>query len=90
METSPADTSKRRELTRITRRLCANVWNSPKILKAKHRAYQLQVIYTALNWWELLNYFRFEDPLYILFYTFLGAITVRDSAFSVILNLTWS
>ena len=60
--------------------LCANVWNSPKILKAKHRSYQLQVIYTALNWWELLNYFRFEDPLYILFYTFLGAITVRDSA----------
>ena len=47
---------------------CANVWNSPKILKAKHRSYQLQVIYTALNWWELLNYFRFEDPLY-LFYT---------------------
>ena len=57
---------------------CANVWNSPKILKAKHRSYQLQVIYTALNWWELLNYFRFEDPLYILFYTFLGAITVFE------------
>ena len=54
------------------------VWNSPKILKAKHRSYQLQVIYTALNWWELLNYFRFEDPLYILFYTFLGAITVFE------------
>ena len=64
--------------TSITRRLCANVWNSPKILKAKHRSYQLQVIYTALNWWELLNYFRFEDPLYILFYTFLGAITVFE------------
>ena len=58
--------------------VCANVWNSPKILKAKHRSYQLQVIYTALNWWELLNYFRFEDPLYILFYTFLGAITVFE------------
>jgi len=57
---------------------CETVWNSPKILKAQHRAYELQVIFTALNWFELLNYFRFKDPLYTLFYTMLGAITVFE------------
>ena len=41
----------------------------------------MQVIYTALNWWELLNYVRFEDPLYILFYTGGFAAGVRATVF---------
>jgi hypothetical protein len=57
---------------------CESMWNDAKVLKSKHKRYELQVIYEALRWFELLNYFEFGDTLYFFFYTLVGAVTVFE------------
>lgn len=56
---------------------CVRTWNDARL---KTVDYRLEVVFVALDWFDLLNFFQFTWITYMMFFTLVGAVTVAQAA----------